>query len=244
MPSFSPEISKKSSAVSRPSRLYTAETSLPSPGAKKASSPSLMKRSEMSGLPSAQRSAAERQAEVSVRSDFKNLSRAGVLKKRSRTLIVVPSGQPQGSIISMSPASTLMRTPSLAPRLRVVSSMCETAEIAASASPRKPKVPMASSPRSFCSLLVAWRRKQTPASSGSMPLPSSVTRMSDVPPPRISTVTFFAPASKAFSHSSLMTEAGRSTTSPAAMRSATWGERMLISGMFGGPFSGFLIFAL
>ena len=40
---------------------------------------------------------------------------------------------------------------------------------------------------------------------------------------------FLAPASKAFSMSSLMTEAGRSTTSPAAIMSATWGERILIT---------------
>ena len=64
-----------------------------------------------------------------------------------------------------------------APRRRVVSVMRETALIAARASPRKPSVPMASSPRSSESLLVAWRRKHTPASSGAMPTPSSVTRI-------------------------------------------------------------------
>ena len=55
--------------------------------------------------------------------------------------------------------------------------MCETLDMAARASPRKPSVPMASSPRSSASLLVAWRRKATPASSGDMPQPSSVTRI-------------------------------------------------------------------
>lgn len=69
-----------------------------------------------------------------------------------------------------------------------------------------------------------------PASSGDMPQPSSVTRMNSRPPPRSSTVTFRAPASTAFSSSSFTTEAGRSTTSPAAMRSATKGESMLILG--------------
>ena len=39
-----------------------------------------------------------------------------------------------------------------------------------------------------------------------------------------STVTLCAPASMAFSSSSLTTLAGRSTTSPAAMRSATCGD--------------------
>ena len=69
-----------------------------------------------------------------------------------------------------------MCVPPGAPRRRVVSVMCDTALIAASASPRKPIVPMASSPCASCSLLVAWRKNAMPASSGVMPQPSSVTR--------------------------------------------------------------------
>ena len=42
-----------------------------------------------------------------------------------------------------------------------------------------------------------------------------------MPPPSISTSMRDAPASRAFSTSSLTTEAGRSTTSPAAIRSMT-----------------------
>ena len=45
----------------------------------------------------------------------------------------------------------------------------------------------------------------------------------------ISTVTAPAPASMAFSSSSFTTLAGRSTTSPAAMRSATWGSSCFIT---------------
>ena len=119
-----------------------------------------------------------------------------------------------------------MRTPEGAPWRRVCSSTWLTAEMAASASPRKPSVPMLSRPRASRSLLVAWRRKAIPASSGDMPQPSSVTRRYVIPPPRISTVIVRAPASMAFSTSSFTTEAGRSTTSPAAIRSATWGERI------------------
>ena len=145
--------------------------------------------------------------------------------------MLVPSGAPSGRISIMSPASSDMYVPSCAPRSRVLSSMCETLEMAARASPRKPSVPMASSPRSSASLLVAWRRKATPASSALMPQPSSVTRMSSAPPPVNSTVIFLAPASMAFSISSFTAEAGRSTTSPAAIRSATWGESMFILGM-------------
>ena len=45
--------------------------------------------------------------------------------------------------------------------------------------------------------------------------------MKETPPFWISTVTAVAPASSAFSSSSLTTDAGRSTTSPAAIRFAT-----------------------
>ena len=145
--------------------------------------------------------------------------------------MLVPSGAPAGRISCISPASRLMYVPSAAPCSQVVSSMCETLEMAARASPRKPSVPMDSRPRSSCSLLVAWRKNATPASSALIPQPSSVMRMSSAPPPENSTVIFRAPASMAFSKSSLTADAGRSTTSPAAMRSATWGESMLILGM-------------
>jgi hypothetical protein len=51
-----------------------------------------------------------------------------------------------------------------------------------------------------------------------MPQPSSVTRISVLPPSAMSTWMRPAPASSAFSTSSFTAEAGRSTTSPAAMR--------------------------
>ena len=46
-----------------------------------------------------------------------------------------------------------------------------------------------------------------------------------MPPRWISTVTAVDPASTAFSNSSFTTEAGRSTTSPAAIKSATCGSK-------------------
>ena len=224
-------------ASSRPRSVYTQESSRPSPGEKNSSLPSFMKRTDTSGCPSAQRSAVATQADASLLSDLRNFSRAGVLKNISRTVIVVPSGQPQGSMSCMSPASSVTRVPSALPRRRVVSSILDTADIAASASPRKPIVLMASSPRSSCSFEVAWRRKATPASSGAMPQPSSVTRMYVAPPPRISTVTLCAPASKEFSISSFITEAGLSTTSPAAIISATCGDKTFITGIYAAPFA-------
>src|SRR5581483_11955347 len=75
---------------------------------------------------------------------------------------------------------------------------------------------------------VAWRWKARAISPGGMPQPSSTTRMSRSPPPRTSTRTWRAPASSAFSTSSFTTDAGRSTTSPAAMRSAAGGGRTRI----------------
>ena len=68
-------------------------------------------------------------------------------------------------------------------------------------------------------------------SSGSMPQPLSVTRIKVTPPFWISTVMRVAPASMEFSISSLMTDAGRSTTSPAAIRFATAKGKTLILGI-------------
>src|SRR5205823_603312 len=55
-----------------------------------------------------------------------------------------------------------------------------------------------------------------------MPQPSSTTRIKEIPPRRMMTSIFRAPASMLFSTSSFTTEAGRSTTSPAA----TWLARI------------------
>ena len=72
---------------------------------------------------------------------------------------------------------------------------------------------------------VAWRESASTASSRAMPLPSSRTRMSARPPSSPAPSTERAPASRAFSTSSFTTDAGRSTTSPAAIWSATAGGR-------------------
>ncbi len=59
-----------------------------------------------------------------------------------------------------------------------------------------------------------------------MPDPSSLTRMSESPPAAVTTSISPAPASSAFSTSSLTTLAGRSTTSPAAMRLTVSGAQL------------------
>jgi hypothetical protein len=78
---------------------------------------------------------------------------------------------------------------------------------------------------------VAWRSSASAISSGAMPQPSSVTSIRDKPPSASETAIRVAPASIAFSTISLSAEAGRSTTSPAAMRLTKVSGRRRICGM-------------
>ena len=93
----------------------------------------------------------------------------------------------------------------------------DTEAMAASASPRKPIVATCSRSSSEPILLVAWRFSASGSSSAGMPMPSSSTTMARTPPADSRTLTCVAPASSALSTSSRTTEAGRSTTSPAAI---------------------------
>ena len=74
---------------------------------------------------------------VSARSDFRNFSRAGVAKKRSRTSTVVPGGCAAGSTAPRSPAS--QASFAAASPLREVIVSRDTEPMEGSASPRKPK---------------------------------------------------------------------------------------------------------
>src|SRR5262245_46743977 len=100
---------------------------------------------------------------------------------------------------------------------RVVIVNRAAAPIDGSASPRKPSVRI-DNRSSSCNFDVACRSTASARSARGMPSPSSLTRISRRPPPSVSTSTRRAPASSAFSTSSFTTLAGRSTTSPAAMR--------------------------
>ena len=80
-------------------------------------------------------------------------------------------------------------------------------------------------------MLGAWRRIARVASSRLIPWPSSTTVMAAVPPAAISTEMDEAPASIAFSISSLTTLSGRSTTSPAAIWSASASGKTRIRGL-------------
>ena len=105
-----------------------------------------------------------------------------------------------------------------------------------SASPRKPMVEMLS--RSSCpssptgSLEVAWRSMARASSSALIPLPLSSTTRRTRPPPSTVMSIRVEPASSAFSTSSLITEDGRSTTSPAAIRLTVSGGRRRMMGAF------------
>ena len=150
---------------------------------------------------------------------LRNLSRAGVLKKRSCTSTVVPAGRGHEQLLADHARPRRARASPCRRAARAATSTAKrvTAQMAGSASPRKPSVAMASRSSSVASLEVAWRASARSTSSAVIPMPSSVTRMSWRPASRRSTVTARASASSAFSTSSFTTEAGRSTTSPAAI---------------------------
>ena len=71
---------------------------------------------------------------------------------------------------------------------------------------------------------------------GDIPLPSSITWMDVRPASATSTLMCFAPASIAFSTSSLTTEAGRWMTSPAAIWLATLSGKSCMMSLMNGPF--------
>lgn len=115
-----------------------------------------------------------------------------------------------------------MLVPVLASAVLVISSVLETAAMLARASPLKPRVCMLSRSSASVILLVAWRLNAVVTSSALMPQPVSLTLIYVLPPFFISTTTASAPASIEFSTSSFTTDNGLSTTSPAAILSATF----------------------
>ena len=176
--------------------------------------PSCQMENPTSGRASAWRRTDSMQCASSVASLFRNLRRAGVLKNSSLTSSVVPRLRAAGR---SSPLRASSSQPLSSPSRRERMAVSETDAIAASASPRKPMVPTCSSSCKSRILLVAWRRSATGSSSRGIPQPSSSTLIRRTPPASRRTVICDAPASSALSTSSRTTEAGRSTTSPAAI---------------------------
>jgi hypothetical protein len=151
-----------------------------------------------------------------------NFRRAGMLKNRLRASITVPGAPPASRTSRTFPPSTAISVPLRSSARRVIMRNFATLAMLGTASPRKPRVITVERSAAVRSLLVAWRSKESSASSRAMPQPSSATRIRPTPPRSISTITAFAPASRLFSTSSFTTLAGRSTTSPAA----TWLARI------------------
>ena len=152
---------------------------------------SVVNEKRASGAAIASRLTMSDMAVASARSDFKNLSRAGVAAKRSRASTRAPSGAAQGSIAPLIPSSTTSFKPVGAPPMRVRISSRDTEAIEGSASPRKPKVAIAArSPSGIFD--VACRSTLRARSASSMPRPSSATRMSLRPPALIATSILFA----------------------------------------------------
>lgn len=184
----------------------------------------------MSGRAIARRRTTSWHAAYSERGVRRNLRRAGTLPNRSSTRMRVPGGKAAGPSSVTTPWSVTRFQPSSAPRGRLSMVRRATEPIEGSASPRKPSVETIS----ICSsgsFEVAWRSSARAISSGRMPQPSSVTSMRSKPPEAMRTVICVAPASTAFSTSSLSAEAGRSTTSPAAMRLTRCSGKRRIVGM-------------
>jgi hypothetical protein len=137
---------------------------------------------------------------------------------------VVPLGWEIAERSAEAPPSTVTFVPAPSP-VAVLKEKEETLAMEGRASPLNPKVFTDSRSSTELILLVACRKIESLASSGLMPEPSSRTSIREAPSSPTSISRREAPASSAFSRSSLTTEAGRSTTSPAATCWATKGSR-------------------
>jgi hypothetical protein len=166
-------------------------------------------------------------ARLSAAAERRNLARAGTLKNRLRTEMVVPRRRAHPSTPCVWPPLTTTRVPS-ASRSAVSSTSRDTEAMEGSASPRNPSVRILARSAGSLILLVACRSSESRASSRPIPQPSSATRISVLPPLRRAISMRPAPASTAFSTSSLTTDAGRSTTSPAAIWLASLSGRTWI----------------
>src|SRR3990172_9590172 len=140
-----------------------------------------------------------------------------MLKKSRSTSTIVPRGAPTGASRTSWPPSIATSWPASASCSRVRRVKRDTEAMEGRASPRKPREEMFERSLASKSLLVACLESASLASSADMPMPSSATRMRSFPLPSIAMAIDREPASSEFSTSSFTTEAGRSTTSPAAI---------------------------
>ena len=171
----------------------------------------------MDGFPMARPDMASEIWLASVFSVFKNFLRAGVLKKRCFISTMVPGGAPASDTLDNFPPVISIRVPiSLSACLDTKVNL-ETEAMDGSASPLNPNVEIENKSSFEYIFEVAYRSIASMASSRDRPEPLSLMRIRDLPPFSISTEIRSAPASMLFSTSSLTTETGRWTTSPAAI---------------------------
>ncbi len=154
-------------------------------------------------------------AAASAFSVLRNFNRAGVAKNRSRTSTIVPVLAAAGRTVETLPPVTDMMAPSVAPCARLVIVSLATEPIEGRASPRKPSVRISLSVEEIFD--VQCLRIASSRSGVDMPQPLSVMRTRPFPPPAVAISIRVAPASMAFSMSSLAALDGRSITSPAAI---------------------------
>ena len=212
-----PRTSSIFEAGSKPRIAPSRSRSVPARGALSTGLPLWVRRKWIAGWASAMACTSRSVWASSAWALFRNLSRAGVLKKRSWASTRVPGVAATSSFSATAPPSPRTSVPVSEPRSHESTEKRVTAQMAGSASPLNPSVAIASRSLSVASLEVACRVSARSTSSGAIPVPSSLTRMSWRPASLRSTAMAAPSASMAFSTSSLTTEAGRSTTSPAAI---------------------------
>src|SRR5437660_1592415 len=143
----------------------------------------------------------------------------------------VPRGSPASSTLNILPPLISTTVPEDSSPALVSNRRRDTEAIEGRASPRNPRVETLSRSSAFLIFEVACRSKASRASSRNMPLPLSVIWISFLPPASIWIRMRVEPASSEFSSSSFTTDAGRSTTSPAAILLATCSESRWIRPM-------------
>ena len=131
---------------------------LPFPGVTIAVLLLLIKRNSILGRASASFTIKSLIFDPSVCVVFRNFLRAGVLKNRSSTVIVVPSAHPASVISGLFPPRMSMRVPRSAFGSRVRSENRDTEAIVGNASPRNPSVPIMLKSWASRILLVACRK--------------------------------------------------------------------------------------
>ncbi len=162
------------------------------------------------------------------------------MKNKSETVRSVPTRADDFSWLITFPASSWSLVPDF-PAFAEIRSMIETEAILGRASPLKPKVRIRKRSLSSLILLVAWRLKARRISASSIPSPLSKTRIFPRPASSTSISMIVLCASMAFSTNSFTTEAGRSTTSPAAILLERKSSNSIISGIVHSHLSPYVI---